>query len=92
MFVMSKRRSITQKQLSEIVFLEKSSLSRNLNRLIERKLLEKKRSNQLDITTDGLYFVENIIPIWEKAMLEIRDKIGETGESNIDQIYAQLSV
>ena len=91
MFIMSKKRSTTQKQLSELIFLEKSSLSRNLNRLIERKLLDKTDSAQLQITTDGLYFVENIIPIWEKAMFEIREKIGPDGENKINQVYSNLT-
>lgn len=91
MFVMSKRKTTTQKQLSEIIFLEKSSLSRNLNRLLDRKLLDKSEFPILKITTDGLYFVENIIPIWEKAMQEIREKIGEQGEESLDLLYGQLT-
>ena len=92
MFVMSKRRRTSQKELGDLIFLEKSSLSRNLNRLIERKLLDKSEFPKLEITTDGLYFVENIIPIWEKAMQEIREKIGEDGEASLNLVYDQLTV
>lgn len=91
MFVMSKRRSMTQKQMSEMVFLEKSSLSRNLTRLIDRKLIHKSGPHQIEITTDGLYFVENIIPIWEKAMNEIREQIGEEGEDSLNAVYTSFT-
>jgi len=91
MFILSKRKSSTQKDLGEMAFLEKSSLSRNLDRLIERKLLKKTSLHHLEITTDGLYFVENIIPIWEKAMLEIRGIIGSEGEDSLNAVFNSLA-
>jgi len=91
MFILAKKEHMTQKQLSEFAFLEKSSLNRNLTRLFERKLLSKEEFPLITITTDGKYFVENIIPVWEKAMTEINQKLGETGHTAVNSIHSQLT-
>lgn len=90
MFIMSKKEKMTQKQLSEFALLEKSSLNRNLTRLIVRKLLSREEFPLITITTDGKYFVENIIPIWEKAMCEIREIIGKEGEAALITLQNRL--
>lgn len=90
MFIMSKKRTATQKELSEMIFLEKSSLNRNLKRLLDRKLLDQSVFPKLQITTDGLYFVENILPVWEKAMKEIREKLEPEGEHALNTVHARL--
>ena len=87
---MSKKEKMTQKQLSEFAHLEKSSLNRNLTRLIDRKLLSRDEFPIIMITTDGKYFVENIIPIWEKAMCEIREAMGKEGEDALITLHNKL--
>lgn len=91
LFVFSKMESLTQKQLSDIVKLEKSSLHRNLKRLLDQEYLDKKNFPQIEITEKGKRLVNIIIPEWEKAMAEIREVIGEEGESSINQIHQKLT-
>lgn len=92
MFILSKKEKMNQKELSDFAFLEKSSLNRNLTRLIERKLLSREEFPLISISTDGKYFVENIIPVWEKAMTEIESKLGEQGLSSITIVHNQLTI
>jgi len=91
LFILSKKQQLTQKQLSEFAILEKSSLNRNLKRLVERKLLSREQFPLISITKDGKYFVDNIIPVWEKAMHEIKSKLGEDGQSALQTIHHNLT-
>jgi len=90
LFVLTKAGGLTQKQLSDFVFLEKSTLNRNLNRLIEKKFLTRKKFPVIEITQEGKLFVERIIPEWEKAMAEIRLIIGDNGEQSVSILLEKL--
>ncbi len=91
LFILSKNTGLTQKQLTDIAKLEKSSLNRNLKRLLDQKYLDKKNFPQIEITEKGKKLVDAIIPEWEKAMAEIREVIGQDGESSINQIHQKLA-
>ena len=91
LFILSKNDALTQKQLSDIVRLEKSSLHRNLKRLVDRELLDKKIFPQISITEKGNALVLRLIPEWEEAMVEIRSVIGQEGESSINLIHQRLT-
>lgn len=65
---------IEQKKIGELLNLEKSSLSRNLIRLIASNFVIKSgRVNRpmIELTSEGKQKVEELIPAWEKAMNEI---------------------
>lgn len=89
LFVLTKRPNLRQRDLSDFLILEKSSLNRNLKRLFERGLIEKS-ANLIHLTDAGLAFVAEIIPAWENAMVEIRSKIGESGEEAIHNLVNNL--
>jgi len=91
LFVLTKAGGLTQKQLSDFVFLEKSSLNRNLKRLIDKKFLTRKNFPVIEITHQGKIFVEEIIPHWEKAMTEIRNIIGDDGEQSVSVLIDKLT-
>jgi len=91
LFVLTKAGGLTQKQLSDFVFLEKSSLNRNLKRLIDKELLTREKFPVIEITHQGKIFVERIIPEWEKAMTEIRGIIGDDGEQSVSKLIKLLS-
>lgn len=92
LFILSKNVGLTQKQLSDKAKLEKSSLHRNLKRLLHQEYLDKKNFPQIEITEKGKKLVNAIIPEWEKAMEEIREVIGQDGEASINQIHQKLTV
>ncbi len=90
LFVLSKRKSLTQNELCKILLLEKSSLNRNLNRLFERALISKDEFPQIKMTAKGFDLVEEIIPEWEKAMKETKNLINNDGISAIDLLSQKL--
>lgn len=91
LFITSKMKEITQKQISEFYYLEKSTVSRNLKRLAERGYLEQKQLPKLVITESGLEFVTEVIPSWKKAMKEIEKALGENGVTAIDEVVTKLT-
>lgn len=90
MFVLSKKGKSTQKELSELQKLEKSSLNRNIQRLIQRKLLSKSEFPLLQLTHEGKVLVNAIIPEWQKAMQEVRDIIDADGEAALDVVLKKF--
>lgn len=90
LFVLSKMDGLTQKELTEILQIEKSSLHRNLKRLFARDFLTKSEFPVIKITHEGKVLVNNIIPEWEKAMDEIRQTLEEDGENALNLILSKF--
>ncbi|SNS82111.1 DNA-binding transcriptional regulator, MarR family [Ekhidna lutea] len=90
LFVLSKRRDLTQKELCDILFMEKSTLNRNLKRLVDQKYVTKKDFPALNITETGKAHLEKAIPAWRKAMKEIRSLLLADGEEAVDTILTKL--
>lgn len=90
LFVLTKKGGLTQKQLSNIVQLEKSSLNRNLKRLLDKNYLSRTDFPIIQITDFGKSFVNNIIPEWQKAMDEISGLLGEDGKMALNLLHKKL--
>lgn len=92
LFILTKNAHLNQKQLSDITILEKSTLNRNLKRLIASELLTKKDFPLIKITTKGKILVNTIIPEWEKAMKEINVLLGSDGKQAVDILIQKLVI
>lgn len=74
-------------QLIRILGLEKSSLSRNLRRLIKRGLVAEmpgadRRCHLLDLTEAGHNQLTDALPDWRRAQSEVEELLGsESGEA-----------
>ena len=90
LFVLTKKDGMTQKQLSDFMMIEKSSLHRNLVRHFEKGHLSRQDFPIIRITEKGKVLVNEIIPEWEKAMLEIRELLGKDGENALNIITSKL--
>lgn len=90
LFILSKSDGLTQKQLSDIAVLEKSTLSRNLKRLLDKQYVSRSDFPIISITEKGKQFVNDIIPEWQKAMNEIREILGEDGEDALNLLHSKL--
>lgn len=90
LFVLTKKGGLTQKQLSNIVQLEKSSLNRNLKRLFDKSYLSRIDFPTIQITHLGKSFVNNVIPEWKKAMDEISELLGEDGKTALNLVHTRL--
>ncbi|MEL6922476.1 MAG: MarR family winged helix-turn-helix transcriptional regulator [Bacteroidota bacterium] len=90
LFVVAKVEGVTQSQLAAWLILEKSTVSRNMKRLLSRKLIQKESNQQLQLTHGGKMLLEQIIPEWEKAMAEIKLRLKDEGETALNILTAQL--
>ena len=91
LFLLSQRSAMRQRDLCDFMALEKSSLNRNLKRLLEKGLISKS-AQLIELTQSGEVFVSDIIPAWEGAMAEIRGKIGVEGETAISNLLSNLHI
>ena len=91
LFILSKKGKCNQKEMTEITCLEKSSLNRNLKRLVDKNYISKQEFPLLQLSSEGKVFVENIIPEWEKAMIEIKELITEDGVTGINIALENIS-
>ena len=90
LFIVSKKGLTTQSELSEILSLEKSTVSRSIRLLLKNGCLEKKTLKEIRLTTKGMGLLEKIIPHWELAMTEVRLKLKDEGEQAVNLILSKL--
>ena len=91
LFVLSKCKIISQRDLGGFLYLEKSTVNRNLSRIFEQNLIQKTADNKIEITKRGVAQVLAIIPVWEVAMSEARELLGEEGMESLDQVISNLT-
>lgn len=75
----------TPGQLGEILRLERSTVSRNLNLLIRDGLVrvvseDAKGLREVELTTEGRARIEALLPDWREAQAEARKILGGEGE------------
>lgn len=90
LFVLFKQGGLTQKQLSGILFMEKSSINRNLKRLFQKGYITKNNFPDIDITQDGKILLDEVVPSWQSAMQEIREVLQQDGEAAVDTLLSKL--
>jgi len=90
LFVITKGKEVNQKKLSDMLFLDKSTVNRNLKRLIENNYISKKNYPLLTMTDNGLTILEDLIPSWEKAMRETYKILGQEGEEALNLLASKL--
>ena len=91
LFILTKMDGLNQKQLSEMIYLEKSTLNRNLKRLFDQELLSKQNFPSISITEKGKRLVNDIIPEWRKAMDEIESIMGDSGKMALDTLVQNIT-
>lgn len=90
LFVLFKRGELTQKDLTNILFMEKSSVNRNLRRLFEKGYATKKNFPNIEITDQGRILLDRVVPSWQAAMKEIREALQQDGEAAVDTVLSKL--
>jgi DNA-binding MarR family transcriptional regulator len=87
----------TPSLLSRVLVLEKSSVSREVDRLVERKWMARStgddgRSQRLALTTQGRRLLDTALPSWEAAQARVRALLGDQGAdlllSMVDRLRA----
>ena len=87
--------SPTQSTVGQMLAMEKSTLSRNVERLVRDGLLtsnagDDARSRWLGVTAKGNRMIERILPAWEQAQARAQDVLGRDGEQALYQSADKL--
>ena len=81
--------------VAKTLCLEKSTLSRNLDRMIDHGWLEivsgdDARSQRLRTTPKGARLVEKVAPAWQTAQRRARTLLGEQGAATLQRVGDKL--
>jgi DNA-binding MarR family transcriptional regulator len=66
--------AVTITDLAEILAMDRTTMTRNLKLLRQRKLVDRKR---IALTAKGRRAAAAALPVWEKAQAEILDSLGK---------------
>ncbi len=91
LFIIKNMVGMNQTKLGFILAMEKSTVSRNVRRLIQDGLIMKKPDKSMSLTKLGERTVKKVMPAWEKAMIETRAILGSDGEQALDKILNKLT-
>ncbi len=87
----------SQSELAEATHTDATTLSRNLDRLVERGLAERvgcerdKRVRRYSLTVDGRALLLEALPHWHAAQREVSERLGADVCEVLRQLSASLS-
>ncbi len=91
LFYISKKEVVTQQEIADNLFLDKSTVTRNLQRLLNEGFMKKNADRKIEITTKGKRLAEKVIPHWQMAMKETQERLSPKGEKAIHLILEKLT-
>ncbi len=91
LFVVTKASEVNQKKLSDRLFMEKSTVNRNITRLMNQQYIEMNGQRYLHTTKKGKQFLEKILPHWDLAMREVQDILERDGVAALSTILNRLT-
>ncbi len=92
LFVIGKRPGMNQKSLADLLVLDQSTMSRDLKRLMNRKLIvankskEDPRNKELELTKEGYKLVDEIAPLWHEVHEKMEKLLGSFNIQQVDGI------
>ncbi len=97
LMVVGKKGSTNQKEVADFLFIDQSTMSRDLNKLISKGLIEvakgeDARHSQLELTHKGYKLLEEIIPVWKQVHDKVEKTLGSFSIANIDLITEGLKL
>ncbi len=93
LFIIGKKKRVSQRALAEALVLDESTISRDILKLMRKDLVTKERSEEdarsslLSLTTTGHELLEEVSPIWAELHRKVE---GVLGEHLITQIDAMI--
>lgn len=91
LFMVTKAKEVNQKKLATRLYMEKSTVNRNISRLIDRGYIMMDDQMMLHTTEEGKQVLEKIIPHWEMAMQESKEVLGQEGMEAVSLLTEKLS-
>jgi len=81
--------------ISRVLMLEKSSVSREVDRLVERGWMTRStgadgRSQRLALTVRGRRLIDAALPSWEAAQARVRALLGDAGADQLLSMVERL--
>lgn len=95
MLMIGKMGAANQKELADFLFVDYSTMSRDLNSLKKRQIIKiskgpDARHSILELTESGQKLLERLVPVWKQTNDEIETSLGSFSISNIDLITQAL--
>ena len=93
LLVLYQEGEVPQKRVSEVLLLERSSLTRNLVRLVEQGWIEKKGAvnrPKISLTPKGKKATKKLLPRWEAAMDEVSTVLGGEGMLYLNMVEKKM--
>lgn len=90
LFYVAKSKNVTQTDISIFLVMEKSTVNRNIKRLLSKGYLDSEFNSGLNTTNKGNRVLEKIIPKWNNAMSEAEKILGKVGLSSLNIIQTKL--
>ena len=89
---------VTVVKLAQITVMDRTTLTRNLQILEKRRLIEIKpgedrREREVTLTTSGMEVLAKAVPLWEQAQDRVRQGLGEERMRNLmDDLSEMISL
>ena len=95
LLMVGKNKSTNQKEIADFLFIDQSTMSRDLTKLTEKKLIRISRGvdarhSQLELTDKGLKLLGELIPVWKQVHDKVERTLGPFSLTNIDLITEGL--
>lgn len=90
LFIIGKKKRVSQRTLAEALVLDESTISRDVFKLLKKGWVAKERSEEdarsslLSLTTAGLELLEEVSPIWAELHHNVEAILGEHHITQID--------
>ena len=93
LFALKKMGKIEQGKIGQALVLERSTVSRNIKLLEIKDFIIKTTGNrpEIELSKKGNELVLKLIPLWENAMDELIEKIGDEGIQYINELEKKFS-
>jgi len=97
LFVIGKRRGISQKEIATTLLLDESTMSRDLQKLVKRGLVQINKNtgtakSAAELTKEGCLLLEEIAPIWHQLHQKVATILGAFNIQQIDAITAAIRI
>ena len=95
--MVGKKGSANQKEVAAFLFIDQSTMSRDLNKLTDKGLIQiskgkDARHSRLELTKKGYKLLKEIIPIWKEVNNRIEKTLGSFSVANIELITEGLKL
>lgn len=97
LFIIGKRKGISQKDVADALILDQSTMSRDLKKLMNKGwvIINKgadPRISELSLSKEGCLLLEEISPLWHALHTKVESVLGKFNIQHIDNITEALRV